>query len=134
MLFRSIPVNWSRHSEFSYTGIGENHKHAGGVSQPQSKIDESFKSNLSHSESLDSHGSDYLIGQPQDVLFIDPSQLVTLGEPDMPGAQLDHIDGCSDHSLSENIFNHIAEDCHSHLFSDHRETPEFDDSLSKVNH
>lgn len=119
----------SGHSKFPYTRIGGNYKPVDGVSQSQFKIDESFRSDLSHSESLDSHMTDCLSGKPQDFLFIDPSLSVTLGEPDMPGTQLDHIDGCSDHSLSENIFNHTTEDCHSDLFADPMKTPEFDNLL-----
>ena len=60
----TTPVISSRHSKFPYTGIGDNHKHADGVSQSQFKIDESFRSDLSHSDSLDSHRSDFLSGKP----------------------------------------------------------------------
>ena len=47
----ATPVIFSRHSKFPYTGIGDNHKHADGVSQSQFKIDKSFRSDLAHSES-----------------------------------------------------------------------------------
>ena len=97
----------------------------------RSKIDESFKSDLSHPESLDNHGSDFLSEQLQDVPVIDPSQLVNPREPKLLGTELDQTNGCSDHSLSENIFNHTADDRHSDLLADPMKTPKFEDSLSE---
>ena len=76
----ATPVISSSHSKFSYTGICDNHEHTDGVSQSHYEIDESPMPDLFHPQTLNSQMSDCLSQQPQDVSFIDSSQLLTPGK------------------------------------------------------
>ena len=69
------PVISSSHSKFSCTGIGDNQKHVGGVSQSRYKIDESLRYGLFHPKSLNNQRGDFLSWQPQKIslLLIHPN-------------------------------------------------------------
>ena len=89
-------------------------------------------SDIFHPKYLNNQKSDRLSRQPQDVSFIDSSQLLTSGEPNMPGTQPDQIDGSNDRYLSQKIFTHTSNNSHSYLFFDLLKPPKFDDPLCDV--
>lgn len=102
-------------SNMSYTSVNDNHEHAGGVSQSHYKIDESLMPDLFYLKYLNSQKSDCLYRQPQDVYFIDSSQLLNPWKPNIPRTQPHQIDGSNDCYFFENIFTHTSRESHSYL-------------------